>query len=213
MYANLSTTRASSPTLTMAPMLHLRTLDLSLTIAENLNFDVLKSLFRAMPALQHLTMELCPVVTNASDWQALVQTSLPHLVELTLWLDQSRWDIPDHRQLLESFQTSFWIQYETFCFIVVDRDPHDCLKAHGHDNWECMNPYRRPLQNAFVAPVRPEQTRPHLINKFRFIKLSTLENREMPPCYFEDVDSLLVDSSIPRTMHTSSALIDRSRIT
>jgi hypothetical protein len=174
----------------LLPTLH--TLIMSFQPNDPTKFDMLANYLKSIPALRRLEIKAHRELLSASNWEALLQTSLPLLTHFRLQTTRSCIAEGDFENTLASFETSFWIEKKNFYMMITNHnDPGDNRFAVDKFQINDRDEFDHPVTQWWIVPCRTRLDDTPT-NKIISFGLSDVAKSQPQYHYFTNVKNLKI---------------------
>lgn len=131
----------------------LRTLVLYFDGNNQTTVKMLADYFPCMPVLKRLEVKAPKELVDADAWQLALQNSLPELRHFLIRTNTYRIRNQDIKRVLDSFQTSYWLERKNFNVIITHHQDDD-IDPVGFEDLNNFNQdeFKQPVKRYWIAP-------------------------------------------------------------
>jgi hypothetical protein len=176
-------------------------------------FDLLSQYLKGMPALRRLEIKAHHTLFDADAWETLVKTSMPSLIYLHLETNRAGLELGDIQELLDSYQTPFWLERKNFKILIIecahldsDRFAIDKMQRLG------SNGFYEPVAQWWTGPLRGPNDNVSSMNKIFNLGLSVASNSLSQYRYLDNVDQLILYDLDDELLKLMKKYMDCSRV-
>jgi hypothetical protein len=173
----------------------------------------LEPYLRCMPSLHRLEIKMYNELFCIDVWETLLKTSVPTLTYFNMESNVSHLKADNVNNILESIQTSFWIEKRNFNVIIKQFSYLNSDRIHP-DNQQNFNPHElnMAVDQWWIGPRRKLNDNPSVMSTISSLNLSTESSSLLQNRYLNNVNNLVVHEFNDNLLELIITHVNYSRI-